>query len=215
MDIKINHFTYEKRARYCTLGNFSEKTKNIWIVCHGYGQLATTFIKKFQPLLDEENYFVAPEGMHRYYLDKDHQKVGASWMTREDRENDIADYVGMLDTLLENEIPNFNGNMILLGFSQGVATVSRWYMMGKIKPTHFIMWAGVFPPDLPLEKENYEFKSSINFMVIGNQDQFFDSKRKELMINEIRAKNIEFELIEFDGKHVLNTATLVDIKNKI
>lgn len=215
MEIKINHFTYEKNARYCTLGSLSSQTKNIWIVCHGYGQLATTFIKKFLPILDEENYFIAPEGMHRYYLDQEHQKVGASWMTREDRENDIQDYIRMLDKMMSIEFKNFKGNIILLGFSQGVATVSRWYMMGKIKPTHFIMWAGVFPPDLPLEKENYEFKSSKNYMVIGTQDQFFNDNRKELMMNEIRAKNIDFELIEFDGKHVLNISTLVDIKNKI
>lgn len=215
MEIKTEHFKFDKTARYCTLGTLNEKTKNVWIVCHGYGQLATNFIKKFIPIVDDENYFIAPEGMHRYYLDKEHQKVGASWMTREDRISDIEDYVRMLDILLEKELINYTGNLVLLGFSQGVATVSRWYMMGKIKPTHFIMWAGVFPPDLPLKKEKYEFKLSKNYVVMGSDDEFFNSERKTIILHEMKEKNIEFELVEFTGKHVLHGTTLVDIKNKI
>jgi predicted esterase len=212
----IKHtFSTPKTARYFTSGNRSEKTKNIWIVCHGYGQLAENFIKKFHQIVDDENYIVSPEGLHRYYLDAKHEKIGASWMTREDRLDDIKDYVNLLDGILNLELKDFKGKVILFGFSQGVATVSRWYMMGKIRPDYFIMWAGVFPPDLPMEKEKWIFNDSKNFVVIGEQDEFFPEGRRKQVIQEIEEKGIKFDLLTFNGKHVINQETLLELKNRL
>lgn len=208
-------FITPKTARYFTSGNRSEKTRNIWIVCHGYGQLAENFIKKFHQIADEENYVIAPEGLHRYYLDTKHEKIGASWMTREDRLDDIKDYVNLLDQILDLELKDFKGKIILFGFSQGVATVSRWYMMGKIKPDVFIMWAGVFPPDLPMEKEKWIFNDSKNFVVIGAEDEFFPEERRAQIIQEIKEKGIKFDLLTFKGKHVIFPETLLELKNKL
>jgi predicted esterase len=215
MEINKHNFTTDKTARYFTSGKRSEKTKNIWIVCHGYGQLAESFIKKFESIADDENHVVAPEGLHRYYLDEKHERVGASWMTKEERLDDINDYVHLLDKVLDMETSEFNGKIILLGFSQGVATASRWYTMGKIKPAVFILWAGVFPPDLPFEKEHGKFEASMNFVVIGNQDEYFNLSRKEQVLKEIREKGIKFEVLTFEGKHVINSAILEQLKKLI
>jgi len=215
MDIVKHTFSTPKTARYFTSGNRSDKTKNIWIVCHGYGQLAENFIKKFHQIADEENYIISPEGLHRYYLDAKHEKIGASWMTREDRLDDIKDYVNLLDGILDIELKNFKGKIILFGFSQGVATVSRWYMMGKIQPDYFIMWAGVFPPDLPMEKEKWIFNDSANFVVIGLEDEFFPELRRNQILDEIREKGIKFELLTFKGKHVIFPETLLELKNRL
>lgn len=215
MEIRKHNFITPKTARYFTMGELTEQTKNVWIVCHGYGQLAENFIKKFHQIVDEENYIISPEGLHRYYLDAKHEKIGASWMTREDRLDDINDYVNLLDGILELELIDFKGKIILFGFSQGVATVSRWYMMGKIKPTYFVMWAGVFPPDLPMEKERWVFNDSTNFVVIGEQDEFFPEQRRNQIIQEIENKGIKFDLLTFNGKHVINQETLLELKNRL
>lgn len=215
MEITKHTFITPKTARYFTSGNLTDKTKNVWIVCHGYGQLAENFIKKFHQIIDEENYIISPEGLHRYYLDAKHEKIGASWMTREDRLDDIKDYVNLLDGILDLELKDFKGKVILFGFSQGVATVSRWYMMGKIRPDCFIMWAGVFPPDLPMEKEKWIFNDSRNFVVIGEQDEFFPEERRKQIITEIEEKGIKFDLLTFKGKHVIFPETLLELKNKL
>lgn len=220
MEIDKHTFLISKTARYFTSGNLNEKTKNIWLVCHGYGQLAENFIRKFDVICDEENFIIAPEGLHRYYLDEKHTRVGASWMTREDRLDDIDDYIRMLDEILNRELPqsitnNHQPKIILLGFSQGVATASRWYRFGKVKPDVFIMWAGVFPPDLPLENELDIFASSRNFVVIGDQDEFFNAERKNHVFTEIRAKGIKFDILTFNDKHVIHTQTLLELKNRL
>jgi len=37
------HLTVARTARYYQLGELSSATKQIWFVCHGYGQLAEYF----------------------------------------------------------------------------------------------------------------------------------------------------------------------------
>ena len=83
----------QKTARYFVLGNPGAQTKVIWFVLHGYGQLAERFISKFQSLVDDYTVVVAPEALHRFYATGNSGRIGASGMTKEDRENDILDYV--------------------------------------------------------------------------------------------------------------------------
>ena len=56
------------------------------------------FIRKFRALFDDL-LVVAPEGMHRFYLQGSSGRVGASWMTKEAREDDIADNLRWLQEL--------------------------------------------------------------------------------------------------------------------
>jgi predicted esterase len=123
--------------------------------------------------------------------------------------------VNLLDGILELELKDFKGKIILFGFSQGVATVSRWYMMGKVKPHVFIMWAGVFPPDLPMKKEKWIFNDSKNFVVIGEEDEFFPEERRKQIIHEIEQKGIKFDLLTFSGKHVIYPPALLELKNRL
>src|SRR6476469_3720019 len=102
-----SHSTVVPRtARYYTLGPTHGFPRELWFVCHGYGQLASRFLRQFAPLDDGTRLIVAPEALSRYYLDpvaeRRHQReprVGASWMTREDRFAEIVDYVSYLDQL--------------------------------------------------------------------------------------------------------------------
>ena len=73
-----------------------------WYVLHGYGQLARYFIKKFTKLPAKGIHVTAPEGLHRFYLEGSSGRVGASWMTKEDRETDIANYIQVLNALHHN-----------------------------------------------------------------------------------------------------------------
>ena len=80
-----------RTARYYQSGLISNKTKNLWFVFHGYGMLAEFFIKKFQYLIDKETVVIAPEATSRFYLDGKYERVGSSWITKVEKEDDIID----------------------------------------------------------------------------------------------------------------------------
>ncbi|HBP44750.1 MAG TPA: hypothetical protein DD635_02535, partial [Flavobacteriales bacterium] len=111
-------FDIKKTARYFTIGPAFADSKGILIVLHGYGQLPGFFIKRFQPIADDGWAIVAPEGLHRFYLEGTQGRVGASWMTKEARQDDILDNVHYLDSLA-TELQLNRQRPVLLGFSQG------------------------------------------------------------------------------------------------
>lgn len=199
-------------ARYFTHGKPS--AKNLLVVLHGYGQLASYFIKKFE-FLDPENYFVvAPEGLHRFYTQGTSGRVGASWMTKECREKDIANYLNYLNTLL-SELKKVNPNFkpTLLGFSQGGATASRWMAHTNSYFKKFILWAAVFPPDM---EKNFTltFSLSKNYFVVGNKDQYFTEEDKINQQHLLNQSGIKFDYLSFDGDHQIHSQTLEKILNE-
>lgn len=200
----------EKTARYFTYGN--EKTaKNLWIVLHGYGQLPYYFIRKFQTLNPEENFIVAPEGIHRFYLEGTSGRVGASWMTKEARDSDIEDNNKYLDNLAKELLKKKSFDQkILLGFSQGGATATRWHESGCFNADVFVLWASIFPPDLDFNPNESILLKSKNFFVIGNDDPFYKDKEgevKELFKSQI----FSFKTLNFDGKHDISSEPLFKI----
>jgi hypothetical protein len=50
------------------MGSFDASLAEVWIVCHGHGQLASRFLTRFIPIEREDRLFVAPEALSRYYL---------------------------------------------------------------------------------------------------------------------------------------------------
>ncbi|MEI6312193.1 MAG: hypothetical protein WCP57_08045 [Bacteroidota bacterium] len=113
----------EKTARVFTLGN--PDASEVWILLHGYGMQASQMITYIEELPNENLFFIAPEGLSRFYWKGFEGNVVASWMTKEDRQDEINDYIKYLNQLID--IYQLNTKKInVLGFSQGVATMSRW-----------------------------------------------------------------------------------------
>lgn len=203
-----NYIKSSKTFRYFTLGNLNT-AKKLLFVLHGYGQLPEYFIQKFKSL--ENDYFiVAPEGMHRFYLKGSSGRVGASWMTKEERLLDIEDNLSFL-TQLHNCFSNQfkKDQMSVLGFSQGAATAARWFYSNEKLANELIIWASVFPPDLDISKEIKSVSSIQNKFVIGSNDEYFDEiQQKEIC--EIY-KNFGFEIFQYNGNHDIDEATLTRV----
>ena len=197
-----------KTFRYWISGDL-EKASKLLIVLHGYGQLAEFFIRKFKDI-SEDYIVVAPEGMHRFYLNGTSGRVGASWMTKEDRESDIADNLNWLSQLFVelNKQKSFE-KTILLGFSQGGATAARWFYNKKVPFDQLILWASVFPPDLERPQIN---SNSNNYFVIGTDDEYYNAEAQK---NEIEFyEKIGFQTLQFEGKHDIEIYALNGIFNK-
>lgn len=164
------HIRVQRTARYHTIGD-APSARSIWLVLHGYGQLARFFLNAFAEHADE-HFVVAPEGLSRFYVDSDHQRVGATWMTREDRQHEIADHTAYLDqlaSLLLSEAPK--APLCVLGFSQGVATAARWLAQGKTRPAQCVLWGGTLPPDIPQEVLQRTFQAMRLDLVHGSRDE--------------------------------------------
>jgi len=165
---RTNHRVFEQRhlkvprsARYAILGSPTADLSEVWFVCHGHGQLAARFLSRFLPLEREDRLFIAPEALSRYYLSPPSAgphppgtPIGASWMTAEDRDAEMNDYIGYLD-LLHDEIfsavDRTRVRVWAIGFSQGAATVTRWVVRGKVEPDRVVLCSGMLPAELDRE----------------------------------------------------------------
>jgi len=207
MEPKSFEIKTSKTQRYFTHGDLKKTTK-LLIVLHGYGQLAEHFIRKFHQL-PENYYIVAPEAMHHFYLNGSSGRVGASWMTKENRINNITDnneYLNNLVDFLQTE--NEFSELLVLGFSQGGATAARWNAQRK-DIDQLILWASIFPPDL----EESSFSNSKNgTFVIGKQDEFYDAVAQDKEINKYRS--LGFEIVVYDGKHDIDADTLKNLLDR-
>ena len=193
-----------KTYKYSQLGEFSKKTNTVWIVLHGYGMLSEYFIKKFECILNDRTVVIAPEGSNRFYLENNYYRVGASWMTKLDKEKDIEDNISFIQTLYSNiidEIGHTNFKLNTLGFSQGGATLVRWIMSNSITIDSLILWGSDIPKDC-LTKEKKSRWSLIDVkLVIGNQDEYINEENKQKVIDLISSYGLKYELVEYEGSH--------------
>jgi predicted esterase len=209
--VSTNYITTTVNARYWQLGELDEHTNSVWFVLHGQGQLAEYFIRKFNSLVNKNTVVVAPEALHRYYLDGFSGKVGASWMTKEDRLTDIANYLEYLDKLYLTLLQGIHSNncvIHLLGFSQGTATVCRWATNGNIEFDHLVIWAGLVPPEITRERAQKHLKNKKVDVVYGNLDPYLTDSTVTKIQNHIQALEIDYELHEFEGVHEIDKSVL-------
>lgn len=206
-----HHIQVQRSARYFTIGEAGPNLKQVWLVCHGYSQTAKQFIGYFRVLDDGSRLIVAPEGLSRFYLDHATGTIGASWMTREDRLSEIDDYVRYLDTLhnhVFHELDRSLVRFVVLGFSQGVATVSRWITSSRVEPDKVILWGGVIPPDVDLEASGRRLGEHDLTIVVGDQDEYADEGSVEEMESRLETSQVPFSIIRFKGGHRLDKEVL-------
>jgi len=207
-----HQLTVSRTARYSQAGELTAATRQVWFVCHGYGQLATYFIRHFHVLTqaDPSLVVVAPEGLSRFYLNGTGGRVGATWMTREDRLAEIEDYVAYLNQLADHVLAAAPDDVqvTVLGFSQGAATVSRWLARAPFRPARLILWAGAFPPDLDFAVAMRLLRHLPVVLVCGDQDQFISPESLEQQRQDLQSLSVEPEVITFAGRHELNATIL-------
>jgi len=213
------HLQVPKQARYAIMGSLEADLSEVWFVCHGHGQLASRFLSRFLPLEQPDRLFIAPEALSRYYLSAPTAgphppgtPIGASWMTAEDREFEMEDYVRYLD-LLHDEVfsvvDRSKVDLWVLGFSQGVATAARWVVRGKVEPDHVVLWAGLLPPELDATAANRLAERSPLTIVVGRGDDF--ARPDVVAGQEARLKDLEvpYRVITFDGGHEITPEALL------
>lgn len=176
-----HHITVTKTARYYSQGVLNATTERIWIVVHGYLQRAEDFIKMFDFLDDGKTYIVAPEALNRSYLKGSYDKTGATWMTKDDRENEIKDYVAYLNQMFQKIAQDKPAHTTInvLGFSQGATTVSRWLNNNALNIEELVLYAGELGAELLTRPQEIAFSAKRKTFVYGTTDQYITAEKVE------------------------------------
>jgi len=203
-----------RTATYSLLGDRGTVPAECWLVYHGYGQLAHRFLRRFEGLEEPGRWIVAPEGLSRFYVSGSHGQVGASWMTREDRGGEIEDYLGYLDALYASLFSNAATppRIVLLGFSQGCATASRWAARGVARPARLVLWGELQAQDLIDEdyRRLREHGTEVLF-VVGREDPYVSLTAVERAANELEARGLTVRTVSFAGGHDIDGPTLLRV----
>lgn len=209
------HVEVTRTARVCTLGEQGPGLSQIWMVCHGYGQLAGRFLRRFEVVADSSRLIAAPEALNRFYLDARPVRhgpgsaVGATWMTREDRLTDMDDYVRYLDAVHERIMPGVDNDrveLIALGFSQGMSTVARWAARTTARVDRLVLWAGSWPPEL--EPGPGLFGNAHLHLVVGRTDPAVNEQAVDALAGRLRAGGLEPDVVWYDGGHDVDERVL-------
>lgn len=206
-----HHLDVKRTARYCTAGQLSEQTQSVWFVLHGYGQLTPYFIRKFESIASDTTFVVAPEALSRFYLEGFTGRVGATWMTREERQYEIADYVQYLDQLYEHLLHGFDVSRLrvnVLGFSQGTATACRWVQQGSLQLDRLVLWAGYFANGIQDLIAPLILATKEVVLVYGKDDEFLKQVDVAAYERNIREAIPHIQIHTFDGGHTIDTPTL-------
>lgn len=211
--IEGHHLKTRRTARYYTVGGVGPEVREIVYAFHGYGQLAGRFAQKLEVIADAGRLLVVPEALSRFYvrgMGREDPQVGASWMTREDREHEIEDQLRYLDDLHRRVLEMLGGTVplvSLLGFSQGTATAGRWLAHGTVKPSTLVLWAGRLPPEL--EPQLQQLLSGVRVVVaVGGADQLAPAPEVALVLDSLRGAGVRVDHLPFDGGHELDATTL-------
>ncbi len=219
--ISAHAIVVPRTARYYTLGPTHGFPRELWFVCHGYGQLAGRFLRQFIPLDDGTRLIVAPEALSRFYLDPIPERrndpsprIGATWMTREDREAEIADYVAYLERLaieIRHPLAGAAPRIMVLGFSQGTATVSRWLAASDLRADHLVLWGGAIPPELDLAAWSLRLHGAAITLVAGDQDEHATAAAVSAEAERLSAAGVAFSLQRFSGGHTIDASALLHL----
>lgn len=210
------HIEVPRTARYFLNGEIGKQITDVWFACHGYGQLAADFVKEFDCIAQPHRLIVVPEAMSRFYLSSPSgfhgpdSKIGATWMTREDREVEIADYVRYLDLLHKEILSAISATprITVLGFSQGGATANRWLTRGSSHADRLIMWGSLLPQDADLEQAAEFFRGVALTIVYGTRDQYAGQGVIASYEKLLTGSRIPYRAITFDGGHRMDRDTL-------
>lgn len=205
------HIKVEKTARYFVLGEVTESIKSIWFVLHGYGQLAEEFLKNFEGIASESTLIIAPEAFNKFYIKGFSGKIGATWLTKEDRGSDIEDYINFLNAVFDDAMSNISNKDVkinVLGFSQGTAAACRWLENKKVKADHLVLWGGKIPPDIDLSSTQELFNSLSLEIVLGTNDKFVSEEQIQKERELLEKNKINFSIHRYEGRHELTTELL-------
>ena len=199
-----------RKARWFHLGEVPKEGKEVIIVLHGYGQHPAYMLKGLQKLEKEGRSICAPEGLSRFYVKGFDGKIGASWMTRDDRASEIIDHLTYLNKWWSSLDIDVSTSVTLIGFSQGVATAARWLDSG-MKVDKVIFSSGTLPAEWNQQKPRLDKRISEIHIVRPKDDEYYSLDLHEKEVEGLRECGLKVTSHQPNGTHKLSSAVINEI----
>lgn len=169
--------------------------RGLFVAFHGYAQSAEIMMGDLDPIEALRAWtVVSVQGLHRFYTRGD-ERVVASWMTRQDREQAIADNIAYVDRAIDAVAGHTSPRIVLAGFSQGVAMAWRAAMHGRRPAAGLVALAGDIPPDVD------PAGAPPVLIGAGLRDTWFTPAKRSLDVARLAAAGVSHDVVAFDGAH--------------
>lgn len=202
----------QRTTRYFSRQTDPNLIENVWILFHGYGQSAYHFLLNFEEFNPEKSLILAPEGLSKFYLKGFDGRVGASWMTKENREFEIQDQLHLVDNLLAEIDPNGTKKIHLLGFSQGAAVACRWYQYTSKKVENLVIWGAGLPIETDVNMAQ-KYNECNTTLVLGSEDEFIKQERLVQYYQTLADLQFRHNVITYEGGHKIEKEGLSTLQN--
>lgn len=197
------------------------------VAFHGYAQGADDLLAELKQIPGSDAWaLVSVQALHRFYTRGD-QTVVASWMTRQDREQAIADNIEYVDRVLDAVTdpaagdpayvgrrddpacvgrpalqvgrPALQGRLFVLGFSQGAAMAYRAGLLGRHRVDGIIVVGGDVPPDVKVVPVD---RWPRVLVAAGNADHWYTPDKVNADESFLRAHGVAHEILHYQAGHI-------------
>jgi predicted esterase len=191
--------TIEARTHGRYLVESRGKPAPLLVGFHGYGESADAMLSNLRTFGDGWC-LVSVQALHRFYTRKN--EVVATWMTRQDREHEIADNTAYVWSVIE-AVERDQGTSrprVFAGFSQGVAMAYRAAVAGACDG--LIVLAGDIPPDVA------SHASKLPPVLVGRgvKDEWYTAAKAAADLNVLRDASVSTTEHVFEAGHVWDTS---------
>jgi len=176
---------------------------------HGYAQSAEEMLDEVRRLPGSSRWRLAAiQALHRFYS-RGEQRVVASWMTRQDREQAILDNIAYVDAAVDEiagdsesgghlvEPAASSPRIVYVGFSQGASMAARAAVRGARRAAGLILLGGDIPPDV----RNVESANWPPVLIgCGDRDAWYGA-RVESDVALLQSRGVTHDVLRFDGGH--------------
>ena len=171
--------------------------RGLFVGFHGYMETADIQMERLAAVPGADEWtLVSVQGLHRFYRGRT-QDVVAGWMTRQDREDAIADNIAYVDNVIDFTRTG-SEPIVFTGFSQGVATAFRAAVRGRSSAKGVIAVGGDIPPEL-LADSGSRFPRAL--LMRGKTDDYYTAGKLAADVAALRARGDEPESLTYDGGH--------------
>src|SRR3954468_18392044 len=176
----------------------TSSARGLLVGFHGYMENAAIQLARLETIPGADAWtLLSVQGLHRFYRARS-QEVIASWMTREDRDDAIADNIAYVDNALRLVASDARASIVHVGFSQGVAMAFRAALRGERSAAGVIAIAGDVPPEL-LADAACAFPPVL--LVRGEADEWHTAAKLDADVTALRERGAEVEVVVHPGGH--------------
>lgn len=186
--------------------------RTVVVVLHGLGQRAGDLARQLQPAATPGTVLVLPEGLSRSLPRPGAARAGASWSTGEDEPHDLHDNLRWLsDLALELDRRWPDARRVLVGFSQGGLTASRWLAHAPRPWTRVVLWGSAVARDVDLAAFRAGLADAELVVAVGDADPYVTPEAAASVRARLDGGGLPWRLHRYAGAHEIPVDALLQV----